>query len=271
MEAAGGEVSAAGSIRPWRLIETGAEDGAWNMAVDRAILRARDEELVPPTLRLYGWRRPTVSLGRFQPAEHVDAAACRELGVDVVRRPTGGRGVLHDAELTYAVVAGRADGVPSGTAESYAYLCEALAAAYRTLGVEADLTSRNRGDRDSASCYLHATRADLSIGAAKLSGSAQVWMRDTVLQHGSFVVARDVEREARVFGLSRDATERLRATTRTLEELMGAAPTAQELREAVIGGFERSLGVTFEAGELTATEVEWAAGWAAESRVDAST
>jgi len=271
MEAAGGRVSAEASIRRWRLIETGAEDGAWNMAVDRALLRARDEGLVPPTLRLYRWRRPTVSLGRFQSAEDVDVAACRELGVDVVRRPTGGRGVLHDRELTYAVAAGRADGIPSGTAASYAYLCGALAAAYRILGVEADLTQRSRGDRDSASCYLHATRADLSIGAAKLSGSAQVWMHGTVLQHGSFVVARDVEREARVFGLSRDAAERLRQTTRTLEESLGAAPPEQALRAAVLGGFERALGVTFEAGALTATEVEWANGWAAESRVDAST
>ncbi len=80
-------------------------------------------------------------------------------------------------------------------------LCGGLVEAYRELGVEAALTARPRGDGSSAACYLHATAADLSLGALKLSGSAQVWHGSTVLQHGSFIVSRDVDREARVFGL----------------------------------------------------------------------
>ncbi len=85
----------------------------------------------------------------------------------MVRRPTGGRGVLHDDEVTYSVVAGVDDGIPRGTSASYDVLCGGLASAYSRLGVDAALTARPRGSSDSAACYLHATRADLSLGTAE--------------------------------------------------------------------------------------------------------
>lgn len=238
----------------WRLIEHGSEDGAWNMAVDRAVLALRDEDASPPTLRLYRWRVPTVTLGRFQKVADVDLEACRDLGLDVVRRPTGGRGVLHDCELTYSVVAGMEDGVPRGTTASYVHLCSALVAAYRRLGVEADLTARDRGTAGAGACYLHSTRADLSLGAAKLSGSAQVWARASVLQHGSFVVARDGAAESRVFHLDARQSRDLAAHTATIVEALGREPEWREVRDAVVAGFEEALGIELIPGDLTAEE-----------------
>lgn len=226
------------------------------MAFDRAVQLAREEGSAPATLRLYRWERPTVTLGRFQPIEGVDLDACAELGLDVVRRYTGGRGVLHDDELTYSIVAGVADGVPRGVAASYRYLCGGLAAAYGLLGVDAQLTARARGDRTSPACYLHATSADLSLGALKLSGSAQVWYGDTVLQHGSFTVTRDVEREARVFRLARDEAVHLAEQTATLEDAIGARPSPESLVDAVVRGIADSLGVTFEEGTYSERELE---------------
>ncbi len=241
-------------VQTWRLIQDGPQDGAWNMAVDRAVLASRAAGESPPTLRLYWWRVPTVTLGRFQSVNDADLMYCAMRGFDVVRRPTGGRGVLHDDELTYSVVASLADGMPRGVSASYKLLCGALAGAYRALGVPADLTARPRGEKAAGACYLHATPADLSLGAAKLSGSAQVWDHDAVLQHGSFVRTRDIDAEASVFRLDGSGEGRLRATTATLGDALGEPPDREAIASAVVEAFRETLGIEFEQGVLTAAE-----------------
>lgn len=239
----------------WRLlVDDGPAEGAWNMALDRAIQLAREAGDTPPTVRLYGWIRPTVTLGRFQDAAGVDREFCEADGTDVVRRFTGGRGVLHDDEVTYSIVAGVTDGVPRGTARSYRMLCTGLVEAYRELGLEAALTPRPRGDGSSAACYLHATPADLSLGALKLSGSAQIWFGSTVLQHGSFTITRDTRREARAFRLSPDDAARLERETATIAGVLGARPSHDAVINAVIAGVARGLGVRLEPGELSDAE-----------------
>jgi lipoate-protein ligase A len=224
------------------------------MALDRAIQVARDLGHSPPTLRLYRWTRPTVTLGRFQNADAVDRGLCRTLGVDVVRRFTGGRGVLHDDEVTYCVVASVGDGVPRGTSASYRHLSQALAATYARLGVEADLVPREGGVRGSAACYLHSTAADLSLDGRKLSGSAQVWLHDTVMQHGSFVLTRDVAREAAVFGLEPEEAERLAGSTVTLADRVSRPVDIDDVIEAAIGAFGTTFQVVLEPGAVTAEE-----------------
>ncbi len=238
----------------WRLIIDGAGDGAWNMAVDRAMLRAHESGDVPPTLRLYRWERPTVSLGRFQKVADVDLGVCAAEGIGVCRRPTGGRGVLHDDEITYSIVAGVRDGLPRGVSASYRVLCSALVEAYREIGVPADLTPRSRGDRGAGACYLHATAADLSLGAAKLSGSAQVWSGASCLQHGSFVISRDAAREARVFRLGESGADALDRQTDTISGALGALPEDVDLTDALLRGLGRGLDATFTPGTLSAPE-----------------
>jgi lipoate-protein ligase A len=246
--------------RTWRLLIDGPGPGAWNMALDRAVQLAREAGEVPATLRLYEWQRPTLSLGRFQEASGIDLEYCARSGIDVVRRFTGGRGVLHADEVTYAIVAGAGDGIPRGTAASYELLCSALATAYRRLGVDAALTRRPRGESGSAACYLSATAADLSLGLAKLSGSAQVWKGETVLQHGSFTRTRDIEREGAVFRLSSASRARLAAETTTLADALGSAPDRATIIQAVVAGVSEVLGVELEPGEITAGEREVAQG-----------
>lgn len=241
----------------WRLLlETEPGDGAANMARDRAIQLAHAQGLVAPTLRLYRWARPTVSIGRFQQASSVDLSSCAQGEVDLVRRFTGGRGVLHDDEVTYSLVTGVDQGLPRSVAASYRILCGMLVEAYAMLGVPAQLTARPRGDSASAACYLHATHADVSVGTAKLSGSAQVWHEGTVLQHGSVVRSRDVEREACLFGLDADGAEALKAGTATLMGLLGAAPSNESICAALVRGLEQSMCVVVEPGELTDLEMD---------------
>jgi lipoate-protein ligase A len=139
-------------------------------------------------------------------------------------------------------------------AASYRHLSAALAETYRELGVEAELTQRARGSADSGACYLHATQADLSLGAAKLSGSAQVWGGDAVLQHGSFVRTRDAEAEAEVFILGERGSDRLRTDTATLSDALEHLPSIDEIVRAASGAFERVLGIRLEPGCLTDQE-----------------
>jgi lipoate-protein ligase A len=245
----------------WRLILDGPVEGAMNMALDRTVLRDVAAGEGCPTLRLYSWEVPTVTLGRFQSLEQVDMDVAARRGFDIVRRPTGGRGVLHDDELTYSVAARAADGIPRGVAASYRHLCTALAEAYRRLGVEAELTARARGERGAGACYLHATAADLSLGAAKLSGSAQVWHGDAVLQHGSFVLSRDVAAEAEVFRLDATGAAALDRETMTLERALSARPTLGDVAAAATGAFAEVLGIALEPGSFT--KGEWARASAA--------
>lgn len=243
-------------MRPWRLIVDDAPaDGAWNMALDRAIQVARVAGDVPATVRFYGWARPTVTLGRFQDLSGIDLEECALRGVEVVRRFTGGRGVLHYEEMTYSVVASVEDGVPRTTTASYRHLCSALLETYRRLGVlDTALTERDRGTPGAASCYLHASRADLSYGMRKLSGSAQVWMGDTVLQHGSVTITRDTAREAAVFRLTPEQVAALERSTATLADVCTDVPSVDEVRRLAVGAFEEALQVRLEPGTVTPAE-----------------
>jgi lipoate-protein ligase A len=224
------------------------------MAVDLAMQRARASGQAPPTVRLYGFAPRAASLGRFQREADADLDACGRLGIDVCRRPTGGRGVLHDDEVTYSVVASTQDGLPRGVAASYAFLSAALEWAYESMGVPARLGSGSGGDRTTSACYLQSSRADLVCARGKLSGSAQVWDGDTCLQHGSIVLSRDIESEAAVFRLSGEAAGRLAARAVTLEEVLGARPACDVVLAALERGFSEALGVSLRRGELTRAE-----------------
>jgi len=239
----------------WRLLLDGPTDGVENMVYDRAIQLAVEAGEAPPTVRIYAWKRPTITLGRFQDVSSIELDACDRFGVDVVRRFTGGRGVLHDDEVTYAVIGRVADGVPRGVAASYRHLCRALTIAYGLLGVNAAVTPGDSGDRRTAACYLQNTRADLSAGTAKLSGSAQVWHGSTVLQHGSFTIKRDPAREAAVFALSDEQSRRLQAKTATLEQLCDPVPTREQITQAAVAGFTEVAGETLVPGELSPEEL----------------
>ena len=159
---------------------------------------------MPPTLRLYRWARPTVTLGRFQDAAGVDRDLCADEGIDVVRRFTGGRGVLHDDELTYSIVAGLDDGIPRGTCGVVPHAVRRhLPRRTALLGVDAALTARPRGDGSSAACYLHATPADLSLGAGEALGLGAGVARSTrCCSTARSRVSRDVGARGRVFRLS---------------------------------------------------------------------
>jgi lipoate-protein ligase A len=187
----------------------------------------------PPTLRMYRWARPTLSLGRFQDDTEVDHEACARHGVDVVRRPTGGKALLHGGDLTYAVAMSAPEG-GGGTVDAvYRLIARPLIDAFRTLGVSAAV-ARQDGPAGPV-CFATQQGADLRVRDRKVCGSAQVRRGRSVLQHGSILLRRlDVdETDLMHTDLAR---ERLRAATVTLEEL-GAPTDPRVVADAVAQAF----------------------------------
>ncbi len=230
----------------WLLIDDvdGTRSAAGQMAADLTLL---DEVAggAPPALRLYTWHAPALSLGRFQPDDDVDRAACDRLGVEVVRRPTGGRALLHGGDLTYAVVFRRPRGAAGSVDMLFRRLAAALVAGLAQLGVPACL-GRGAGDVGPA-CFSAARGADLRVGDRKLCGSAQLQREGAVLQHGSVLCRRLPVDEADLLACTDDEARRsmrvaLRHRTVTLEEL-GVPVEPEEVGAALISGFAQTLDV----------------------------
>ncbi|MDR7868039.1 MAG: lipoate--protein ligase family protein [Sporomusaceae bacterium] len=263
---------------PWRVIDSGAADAATNMAADEAIMLAHGAGEAPPTLRFYGWRPAAVSLGYFQrAAAEIDLAACRARGIDVVRRLTGGRAVLHDAELTYSVAV-REDypGVPPTITAAYRWFSGGLLDGLKRLGVEAGLNipraaygQGRRPQHASAACFDAPAHYELTCAERKLAGSAQVRKGGVILQHGSLLLRFDAVKAAAVLRLpspeARAATaDMLARRAVALEEVLGRSPAWGELTAALTAGFAAALEDEFMPGGLTADEEAVAARLAAE-------
>src|SRR5512135_2247801 len=169
----------------WRLLNTHHLDGATNMAIDEAISRAVQANRVPPTLRFFGWQPACLSLGQAQPGSDVDREACRLAGVDVVRRPTGGRAILHTDELTYSVIAPDDDPRVVGTiVDSYQRLSEGLLRGLMLMGVPTQQAERPDGHNQDAGpvCFEVPSNYEIVFGGKKLVGSAQMRKSGVVLQ-----------------------------------------------------------------------------------------
>jgi lipoate-protein ligase A len=231
----------------WRLLLTEALDGATNMAVDEALLRARPQAGGAPTVRFYGWRPATVSLGYAQPLdETVDRRRCAALGIGLVRRPTGGSAILHEPperEVTYSVVAREGDFPGAGDVlETYRVLGVGLAAGLRRLGVAAALVPLVRGRRDGGAapvfCFRRAGAYEIAVEGRKLVGSAQRRQRGAFLQHGSVLLDADPDRIRAVFPSEGDPASGMT----TLAQVLGRAPSFDAVVDALTTGFEEALG-----------------------------
>jgi len=192
------------STTRWRSIPLLNAPGVVQMAIDRWLFEQHDRGLMPPVLRFYTWSEPTISLGFHQRRypEAWDRLTWRGTPVPLVRRPTGGRAVLHGGDLTYAVIGSEL----GGRREAYCRLCQFLVAGWRSLGLPLQFgQARSTELRTQANCFALATGADLVYSGDEASidkfiGSAQYWHGSTVLQHGSMAIAPDRDLYQAVFG-----------------------------------------------------------------------
>lgn len=257
----------------WRLIRSGHVSAAKNMAMDEAMMHyvAAGGR---PTLRLYGWEPAAVSVGYFQDvAREVDELACQSLGIDIVRRLTGGRAILHDVEVTYSLVIQEDHPlIPPGVTESYRVISEGLVRGLESLGLGARMTVPSRRvppqpgnsaaqERAAASpaCFDAPSWYEVTVDGKKIVGSAQVRKYGALLQHGSIPIELDAEKLFTVLRF-RDHETRERAKALFMAKATSIRSALQqpisfmELSDALLRGIQAALPITFDEAELTAEE-----------------
>jgi lipoate---protein ligase len=223
----------------WRVIDLGSMDPALSAALDEAILTSRGDGTAGDTLSFYSRDRPTVSLGYFEKTEEcIDLELCRELGIDVVRRISGGSAIYTDpGQIIYTVVLS-ADRVPENPKESYPLICAGVVNGLRRLGIDA----------------VHRPLNDVVVNGRKVSGSAQTRRSGAVLQHGTVLVDTDLELMMRVIR-PRPGKPRSADDMTTVARELGRKVGMQEVKDALVSGFGTAFGVTAGKGSLTSKEL----------------
>ncbi len=213
----------------WQLLDTGARDGAWNMACDVALM-ARARRTGESVFRVYAWERPTLSFGRHEAARrHYDAHAIAAAGVELVRRPTGGRALLHHREVTYSITAPVVPG--DSLTRSVRRFNLLLLRALRALGVDARAAGASRAMRpEGAACFTVPSAGELTLDGRKLVGSAQVRQDGALLQHGSLLLDDDQGRIA-AFTIGHYLAP---APTASLRGALGPKATYPAVRDALL-------------------------------------
>lgn len=256
------------STAAWRLLHTPFTNGPRNMAIDEAILLANAEGSAPPTLRFFGWTPPCLSLGYAQSGADADRDRLHALGVDLVRRPTGGRAILHADELTYAVIAPMDEPrVIGGVVESYQRLSGGLRQGLERLGltVRADkaYATGETGAAKGPVCFEVPSNYEITVGLGdrphKLLGSAQVRKQGVVLQHGTLPLTGDIARIVQVLVFESEAARqsagvRVAQRATTLGAVLGREIGWDEAATAMAAGFAAALNLTLTPGALTEAE-----------------
>lgn len=250
-------------MRQWRLIYDQPTDGAYNMAVDEAILKAVATGDQPPTLRLYGWSPLCLSLGYGQSVADVDEDRLQKRGWGLVRRPTGGRAILHGDELTYSIAFPIDHELAQGDViASYQRISHALLVALQHLGLSprSERQDQPSGKARGPVCFEVPSHYEITVEGRKLIGSAQVRRKDGILQHGTLPLHGDVGRIVDTLAYPDDAAreaarQRVRQRAITLQDL-GQHVSWQEAADAFADGFAQQFGVKWLPGKLSAGEQE---------------
>jgi lipoate-protein ligase A len=252
----------------WRVILSDSGTGTWNMAMDEALLKSASSRQSLPTLRVYSWDPATLSLGFAQSVLEVDQKTLTKKGWGLVRRPTGGRAILHTDELTYSVTAPLDDPLLSGNLlESYRKISMALLAGLDYLGVNAagdkEYDHQESQNNQNPVCFETPSNYEITAAGKKLIGSAQARKYGGLLQHGSLPLYGDLTRITQVLKyedkISRIiASEKLTAHAVTLENVAGKVFTWQTVAEAIINGFSMVFDIRFEFSEPTSSEIQLA-------------
>ena len=253
-------------MEKWRLIEDGAGDGEMNMATDRAILKACGEGKAPPTLRLYRWKKPTLTIGYSQNGDRdLDMNRCRSLSIPIVKRPTGGRALLHDQEWTYSLAAPIPHPrFPSNLKAAFQVVSEALLISLDRLGIKNAKMADARGvsgNGKSPSCFSSLNHCEITVNNKKLIGSAQRRKSHSFLQHGSLLMDCDHALVNSLFRFdepqkSGDHLKILENNTVTLSQLCGTEIRYEDVAQAFCKGFQQAFPANWQREKLNAYEMD---------------
>ena len=254
-----------------RFIDSGNASPAFNMALDEALLYWHSEKKIPPVIRFYGWNPATLSVGYFQNIKkEINFEAVHKYNLGFVRRPTGGRGVLHDQELTYSVIVSEEHPeMPATVTEAYRVISEGILQGFRNLGLDAYFAiPRTEKEKESLKnprssvCFDAPSWYELVVEGRKVAGSAQTRQKGVILQHGSILLDLD---EDKLFDLFLYPSERVRERMQrnfknkavAINELIEKRVTMDEARKAFKEGFETGLNIHLEPYELSQEELDF--------------
>ncbi|MFN3480459.1 MAG: biotin/lipoate A/B protein ligase family protein [Thermodesulfovibrionales bacterium] len=238
-------------MKVWRLIDSGEGDAFFNMALDEAIATFVINGTAPPTLRFYGWEVPSVSLGHFQKIDDINLNYCSENNLPVVRRPTGGRAILHGDELTYSFSARNEDGFSGGLMESYSLIGNAFLEALRMLGLDAEMMQRRQKGSiltRSPLCFNSTSIGEISLRGIKLIGSAQRRWKGGFLQQGSIPYSIDLEKTKGIFRVMPESIS-LRGIGSFINIDMGS------IKKAILKAFEKTFNINLVLSCLSRDEI----------------
>ncbi|MCX7913706.1 MAG: lipoate--protein ligase family protein [Thermodesulfovibrionales bacterium] len=236
----------------WRLIDSGSCEASFNMALDDAIFRfVRDGESIP-TLRFYGWKRTSITIGWFQRMDLINLLYCKERDIPIVRRPTGGKALLHQDELTYSFSALNENPFSRGLFQTYYSLSQALIAAFKLSGIEVELyeSKDTSADQLTPLCFRTPSYGELTFKGYKIVGSAQRRTERGFLQQSSIPFFIDSEKLKNIFNLSKDISLKIP----TIKDL---APklTLESLKTNIFVAFERIFNVVLVPSSPTEEEL----------------
>ncbi|MFN2215474.1 MAG: biotin/lipoate A/B protein ligase family protein [Anaerolineales bacterium] len=252
-------------MNEFRLLVQKPAAGDWNMAADEAILESIGLKESPPTIRLYAWEPPCLSLGYAQSIGDVDKSALADCGWGLVRRMTGGRAILHADELTYSVIAPYEEPLVSGTLlEGYNRIAGGLLKTMKLLGVTGEINEKNinpAANQPGPVCFEVPSAFEITVGGKKVIGSAQARRKQGVLQHGSLPLYGDLGRIINVLHFSNDETRseslrKLLEHAANLEMITGSRLDWQTAANAFIDGFQSALDLMLIYGDLSSREEE---------------
>ena len=253
------------NFEEWLFIDTGKAPASFNMALDEALLNWHSEGLIPPVIRFYGWEPAALSIGYFQKVEQeIDMEAVARLGLGFVRRPTGGRGVLHEHELTYSIIVSEQyPDMPETVTEAYRVLSEGLLEGFRNLGLDAYFSipesESEKADLKkpkSAVCFDAPSWYEMVVAGKKVAGSAQTRQKGVILQHGAILIDLDAEKLLSVFKFKDEAAkERMRKKIPekavAINSLLEEGVTMEQCVPAFKAGFEKALAIRLTPYQLS--------------------
>lgn len=252
----------------WRLLDTGYQNAYTNMAIDEAISIACSKKLVPPTIRFYRWKPAAISLGYFQKINRaINIQNCLKLGLDIVRRPTGGRTVLHDQEITYSLVSPIDNPLlPNNFLSCYQLIGKALRMGLNNLNIKAELTPRKKIPSErihrekSSNCFFTLSPYEILVNGKKIVGSAQKREKGNLLQHGSILLEINAEKLSAVLQIppkNRNAfVNSLKKRVTSINELGNYR--YPDIKKAIIKGFQLVMDIKLETDKLTDYEISLA-------------
>lgn len=255
----------------WYFINSGPCSPSYNMAMDEALLDWHSEGLIPPVIRFYEWNPATLSIGYFQSVEkEIDMEAVKRLGLGFVRRPTGGRGVLHEHELTYSVIVKESyPSMPATVTEAYRVISEGLLLGFQHLGLDAYFSVPNTEEQKenlkkpkSAVCFDTPSWYELVVEGKKVAGSAQTRQKGVILQHGAILLDLDEDKLIQTFKFASESVrDRVRKSLSqkaiSINKIIPKPITIEECKTAFKKGFADALDIELVEYQLTGEQQDY--------------